>query len=195
MIWRTSTLRTLANEYLGTLAEYDPLTVSLSLCHRLCACDFFLNRTKENSNKIVLAIPRYSCHRRLTRCSEKEYAQRKPASTRLCHVMRWYPAASFATRPFQSSSRKVVWNCGFREEPALAPMCSVRCHLGGPRMPARGRRTKARFTWSTSSCRAAGGITLWLTRMMSRMRTSASPTATSAGPRHPSMQRAASRGP
>ena len=72
----------------------------------------------------MLAIPRYSCHRRLTRCSEKEYAQRKPASTRLCHVMRWHPAASFATRPFQSSSRKVVWNCGFREEPALAPMCS-----------------------------------------------------------------------
>ena len=96
--------------------------------------------------------------------------------------MRWHPAASFATRPFQSSSRKVVWNCGFREETALAPMHSVRCHLGGPRMPARGRRTKARCTWSTSSCRAAGGITLGLTRMTSRMRTSASPTATTTGP-------------
>ena len=26
MMWETSTLRTLANEDLGTLAEYDPLT-------------------------------------------------------------------------------------------------------------------------------------------------------------------------
>ena len=52
---------------------------SVLLCLRVivsvspCACGVFVNRTRceETSNKIVLAIPRCSCRRRLTRCSEK----------------------------------------------------------------------------------------------------------------------------